>query len=184
MATEAIKFESKRVEAWLTVTPKRFTTAALRALKKGTRSAHTDSARTVARDTGLKVGDVRRRLRRIEPNGRTLSGKILGSFRRLSLILFGAKGPEPSRGRGRVTARVGGKRAAVPGAFIATMQTGLRRVFKRRGRRRLPIKELRGPSVGRVLDLHKDGIMFRGTRVFLAEFDRLLVRLLGQKASS
>ena len=178
--TEAIKFESARVEAWIKVTPKKFSLAALRALKKATRSAHTDSGRIIAKDIGLKVGEARKRLRRIEPNGRTLSGAILGSFRRLSLMLLGAKGPEPSRGRGRVTAKSGGRRAAIPHAFISTMKSGRRGVFKRKGKDRLPVGELLGPSVGRVLDKNKAGILFRGGKVFGAEFDRLLVRIIGK----
>lgn len=180
MTAEAITFESTRVEAWVKVAPKKFSLAALRALKKATKSAHTDSSRIVAKDTGLKVGEVRKRLRRIDPNGRTLAGAVLGSFRRLSLILFKAKGPEPSRGRGRVTARSGGKRAAIPHAFIATMKSGRRGVFKRKGHSRLPVGELLGPSVGRVLDRNKAGIMLRGRKVFNSEFDRLLVRIIGK----
>lgn len=41
----------------------------------------------------------------------------------------------------------GGRRKLIPGAFVATMRSGHTGVFARKGRARLPIRELRGPSL-------------------------------------
>ena len=57
----------------------------------------------------------------------------------------------PSRGRGRgVTAKVGPSRTRYPHAFLAQMRSGHLGVFQRVGRTRLPIRELRGPSIAHV----------------------------------
>jgi hypothetical protein len=49
-----------------------------------------------------------------------------------------------------VTYRAQGGRRLIPGAFIARMSSGHAGVFKRKGRSRLPIQELYGPSIPRV----------------------------------
>jgi hypothetical protein len=51
---------------------------------------------------------------------------------RIPLIDFGARGPEPSRGRGSgVTYRMGGAQKRLPHAFIARLASGHRGVFER-----------------------------------------------------
>lgn len=69
-----------------------------------------------------------------------------------------------------------GKRSVVKGAFIATMKSGHKGVFVRRGNRRLPIDERFG---SRVIDAvsHKgetDAILRRGRLSFDATFLRVL----------
>jgi hypothetical protein len=67
---------------------------------------------------------------------------------RIPLIDFAARGPEPSRGRGRgVSYRLPGGRSRDPHAFIATMPSGHRGVFKRTGKERNPIIQSHGPSL-------------------------------------
>jgi hypothetical protein len=84
--------------------------------------------------------------------------RLKASLKRIPLFDFGAKGPVPSRGKGRgVTVK--GKR--YPHAFIATVGSGRHTgVFQRRPganrrgpaphRSQLPIYELFGRSIGRV----------------------------------
>jgi hypothetical protein len=69
-----------------------------------------------------------------------------------------------------------GKRTLIAGAFKATMKSGHAGVFKRRGKARLPIDELRG---SRPVDamLHKgeaDAVAARGGASFAATFARVL----------
>ena len=49
-----------------------------------------------------------------------------------------------------VTYRSQGKRKLIPSAFIATMPSGHRSVYKRKGKPRLPIAKLYGPSIPKV----------------------------------
>jgi signal recognition particle subunit SEC65 len=75
-----------------------------------------------------------------------------------------------------------GKRTLVKGSFVATMKSGHDGVFQRRGKARLPIKELRG---SRPLDalLHEgeaEGVAERGARSFEATFQRVLPLEIGK----
>lgn len=161
---------ASKVSVFLDTFPSETGKAILRALKRGTDSAATHAGRVVASDMGLKIGDVRKRVRVIPPTGETLAGELRGSLKRIPLIDFA-------------------KRSKVPHAFPATMPSGHRGIFvrsplhsTRRGpkpnRSGLPIRELLGPSVGRVLSNHQGEILARGSEVFLKEFDRLLDRII------
>ncbi len=75
-----------------------------------------------------------------------------------------------------------GKRTLIAGAFVATMKSGHKGVFRRRGKARLPIDELRG---SRPIDalLHKgeaDGVAERGGKSFGATFVRVLPLEIGK----
>ncbi len=175
----SIRIDTIRVGDYLDNFPKQTGIALLRATKRGTRAAQTTANRVCAKDMGLKIGDVRTRIRRKEPTGQTLTGEVRASLKRIPLIKFGARGPEPSRGRGRgVTARGKGGRSRIPSAFIATMPTGHRGVFKREGTKRGPISQLYGPSVGRVFVAHEGEIAARGEEQLLGELNRLLDRIM------
>ncbi|MGI0149487.1 MAG: phage tail protein, partial [Thermoplasmata archaeon] len=127
---------ASKVGVFLEAFPKETGKAILRALKRGTTSAATHANRVVSAEMGLKVGDVRKRIRVVEPRGETLTGEVRGSLKRIPLIEFGARGPEPSRGRGGgVSYRIGsGGRGRHPHAFITTVGSH-RGVF---GRKRIP----------------------------------------------
>jgi hypothetical protein len=69
-----------------------------------------------------------------------------------------------------------GKRTLVKGSFVATMKSGHKGVFRRRGAPRLPIQELRGSRPVDAL-LHKgeaDAVAARGGASFEATFARVL----------
>jgi len=69
-----------------------------------------------------------------------------------------------------------GKRTLVKGAFVATLRSGHRGVYRRRGRARLPIDELRGSRPVDAL-LHEgeaQGVADRGGASFAATFVRVL----------
>jgi hypothetical protein len=125
--------------------------AAARALNKSIASVQTQAVRDVAGDLGIAQKDVRRGMAIQRATRATLRATLTVTGRRIPLIAFRARGPEPSRGRGRVTYRIGASpRTTVAGAFIARMLSGHRGVFKRRAVPRLPIVELFGPSLPRV----------------------------------
>lgn len=122
--------------------------AITRALNRSAASGKTVMVRAMAQDVGMKVGDVRETVTVREARPDRLEAAIVASGKRIPLVKFSAKGPEPSRGRGRgVSYRIGKVRRTNPHAFIATMKSGHRGVFMRTGRARLPITELHGPSL-------------------------------------
>jgi hypothetical protein len=127
-----------------------------RALNRSITSARAAMAGVVARDMGLKVGDVREKIRLREASPNDLRATLYASAKPLPLIDFKATGPVPSRGRGRgVSAVMKGARQRYPNAFIAIMPTGHKGVFARRGKNRLPIRELFGVSIAYVFKKHE-----------------------------
>lgn len=143
--------------------------ASVRALNRSIVSARLPVIKKVAADMGIRQKTVRDAIT-IEDATRTkLVARMTARGARLPLIDFAAKGPMPSRGRGRgVTAKVGGKRTRYKNAFLATTRSGHTGVFKRdesrpmsgksRGAwsKNLPIVQLHGPSIVHVFEKYRD----------------------------
>ena len=125
-----------------------------RSLDRAATAGKTAFARAISQDTGILNKNVSKEIR-IDKAG--LSSKtdprivVTLTGRRIPLIAFQARGPEPSRGRGKgVSYRLPTGRGRAPNAFIATVGAGHRGVFKRLSKGRLPIIELFGPSLPHV----------------------------------
>jgi hypothetical protein len=116
-----------------------------RALNRTATGARTATSRMLSKEIGLKVGDVRKKLVLIRASYRRWRSAITISRKRIPLIRFGAR--QTKKG---VTYKKQRKRILIRHAFITTMASGHTGVFKRKFSRRLPISELRGPSLGQV----------------------------------
>lgn len=142
--------------------------AIVRSLKRAGVSARTVMVRDVAADIGVTQKVARDGIR-VE-TGRVESDhavQVVCTGARIPLIDLGARGPEPSRGRGRgVTYRLGrGGRKTIRDAFIARMRSGHRGVFTRvdpskkksagAWSKNLPIDEKHGPSMVLVFRKHQ-----------------------------
>jgi hypothetical protein len=121
-------------------------------------------------DTGLPVGKVRAAVEVVPVNDTQVNLECTGA--KIPLIQFRARGPEPSRGRGRgVSYSLPKGRNRLPHAFISTMPNTYRGVFERTGRfktfqvlnrktghsttqRREIIREVLGPSLVKVFENH------------------------------
>lgn len=141
--------------------------AAQRALNLAIRRAESAAVKAIAADIGIKQKSVRASLRRRLAHYTRLTAELTARGARVPLIDLGAK-----QTKNGVTYRSGRGRKLAAGAFIATMASGHKGVFKRRyhsqksqkskgywgdtyrGRKRyfsrLPIDELHGPSIPRV----------------------------------
>jgi hypothetical protein len=168
--------------------------ATVRAMNRGLASGRTVMVRAIAQDTGLKSAPVRDALVYREATLSNPEARLAASLKRIPLIDFGARGPEPSRGKGRgVTYRLGGSRNRVENAFIATMPTGHRGVFvrvpgaNRRGpkpyRSQLPIRELKGPSLGHVFIKHQQEAVARVIEMFQKNFGHELAYAAGEASA-
>jgi hypothetical protein len=144
-----MKLDLRDFEAGLKRLGKRSRIAVMRAINRTVSSERTQAKRAIAKDTGIKAGDIDRALAVSKATPEAAYGTVTASGRRLPLIALNARGPEPSRGRGRgVSYRLPGGRGRVPSGFIARMRSGHRGVFARLGNApRLPIRELMGPSL-------------------------------------
>jgi hypothetical protein len=143
-----LTFDTAEAHKRLAALGKRGPLVVVRALNRAAGSARTAVGREIARDMGLKVGDVRERIKITNATPERMTATLYASSKPLPLIDFKATGPEPSRGRGRgVSAVIKGTRQRYPNAFIARMPSGHRGVFARKGKGRLPIRELFGVSI-------------------------------------
>ena len=159
--------------------------AATRAINRTLTTVRADAARTVARDIGgVPVGQVRKAMEIVKARFRALHGRVLITGRRIPLIALRASGPEPSRGMGRGVSYSLGGRHRIRSAFITTLKSGHRGVFKRvlpSARRspgawgpNLPIIELHGPSIPRVAGKRTilDALKRLGQVTLVKNFDR------------
>lgn len=135
--------------------------AATRAINRTLTTVRAAAAREIATDIGVPATAVKKALAVTKARFRHLEGLITITGRRIPLSALRPTGPEPSRGKGQgVSYALGGSRRRIREAFLATLKSGHRGVFRRvppslrksRGAwsKNLPIIELFGPSIPRV----------------------------------
>lgn len=160
--------------------PRRAQSAIVRALNRGMTAGRTAMQRAIAKDMGIKAADANKRLRQRMASANTPQSRLSAGFERVPLMAFNARGPVPSRGRGKgVSYRMGAgnARTRLQSAFIAKMKSGHPGVFIRKGRGRLPVVQLHGPSVGHVFAKFRPTALARAEEVFRSTLDHELSRL-------
>lgn len=197
MATFSLTLKSEQSERAIRRLGDRAPLAIARALNRAAGAAKTVMVRAVAADMGLKAGTVREQIKVQEARpvrDAEMVARLSVSGTRIPLIEFGARGPEPSRGRGKgVTSRLKGGEGRYPHAFLATMRSGHRGVFirrpatsKRHGpkpqRPQLPIYELRGPSLPHVFQKYFPLGLARGEEALATTLEHELTFRAGQSA--
>lgn len=162
--------------------PRETERAQVRAVNRGIKAGRTAGARAVAKDMGLRVGTARDRLELELARPGSPNATLRASRKRIPLIDFkGTSGPFPSRGKGRgVRSGLKGGRRQIPDAFI-TQVGGHRGVFRRKGRARLPIVELKGPSIWEVARKKVREMAARAQEATAKELLRLLRRQFGAR---
>jgi hypothetical protein len=163
----------KAVDAALRDYPKKATRAMVRAMNRAVTSGRALMVQRIAADSGLKSGVIRKAIAIREANAQSLEARIAVGLKRIPLIDFNARGPEPSRGRGRgVSYRLTGGKGRVERGFIATMKSGHRGVFARplHQKTRLPIYELFGPSLGHIFAKYRPEGIARLKEAFATNF--------------
>lgn len=164
--------------------PAKVQRAFVRAAKRSIDSGRSVLVKLIAGDTGLQQKVVREAITMRYPTLSDPIASMTARKRRLSVIHFSARGPNPSRGRGNgVTWRnpfTGQQRNEH--AFIAStkvQQDGSgaenKAVFVRTaGSKRLPVKKLFGPSIGQVFSKFRPEGVARTLEVFDKNFDHEL----------
>jgi hypothetical protein len=113
------------------------------ALVDTAKSANVRAASAIAKHTGLKVAKVKPLLFYDPVRVGEYETFLRSSRKRIPLIDFGARQMNP----GARAAKPWGRAQVFQSTFIATMRSGHRGVFRRRGTSRLPIREMMGPSI-------------------------------------
>lgn len=182
-------FDIKALEKELLEIGKQGPAAMSRSLNRAITSGQTAMARKITENTGLALKYSKRA---IKPDKATRSRPVAAvviNAERIPLIAFQARGPMPSRGKGRkgrgVSYGLKGSRNRNPNAFIAKVASAAQReqgishtgVMMRTAKMshprastkqskkgwslNLPIIELRGPSAAHVFEKHMD--VFKAT---------------------
>lgn len=163
--------------------PAKVQRAFVRAAKRSIDSGRSVVTKLIAADTGLTQKVVREALSMHYPTLSDPVASMRARTKRIPLIDFKARGPQPSRGRGNgVTYRnPGGGRGRIESGFIATTRaqsdgSGGEHlgVFKRMTKGRLPMKQLYGPSIGQVFAKFRSEGVARALEVFDKNFDHEL----------
>lgn len=151
--------------------------AIARALNRASVSTRTIMVRRVAQDIGLKVGDVKKVFTEQSATPENLTARVIVRSKRIPLMAWNAR--QTRRG---VTARLPGGAGRYPHAFLATMPTGHRGVFQRKRPSRLPIRELRGPSITHVFHKHREAGLEAGEASLLKNLSHELRFALTESA--
>jgi len=147
--------------------------AIARALSRAIATVRTDTTRKLAAKTGLKQALIRDRLL-VRPASRDrLEARMTVSHRAVPLI--------EEKGVAQVKTGVRTPRGIIRGGFIRTMRSGHRGAFRRKGRARLPIRELVSESLPRVSI--EEGILASSQAVGEAAFTKNLTHELGRVIS-
>lgn len=165
--------------------PRRLKRAIAAALRKAgstaVRDMRSEATKRVRKRKRLKLKYVREALHVSLPRRGGIDGMewaLNVSGKKLSLMAYGPR--QTKRGVSVGINRT--KRTVIGGAFLATMRSGHEGVFVRKGRERLPIRELFGSRPVDAL-LHEgeaDAVAQRGARSLEAGFHRLLPIELGK----
>jgi Prophage minor tail protein Z (GPZ) len=107
------------------------------------KAANSKAASAIAKHTGLRVARVKQNLFYDKVRVGEYQVHLRATTRLIPLIEFGAR---PNR-QGVRASKPWGRAQTFQSAFIATMPSGHRGVFRRVGKKRLPIKEMMGSSI-------------------------------------
>ncbi len=149
--------------------------ATLRALNKTARWLRTQVARDTAKSLNIKVGAVKKDLLLLRPSRQHMqAGVALGKHAGvIQAVKLGA--PKQTQQGVRTGKRFWSN------AFIATMPSGHRGVFRRRGHSRLPIREMQLVVTGRMATVMQDLADNKAAAYFETVFARELHYLVREK---
>lgn len=144
-----VKSNFKKLKRSLQQSDKAVRQAVLSTLNRATQRAKTETGRKVREKYVVKQKEVVETIRVRKAFGNNLQATLTSQGHSIPLIKFSvAPKRRLKRAPKSLKAAVyrGGNKKPIPGAFVTTAgsHTG---VFEREGKKRLPIKELRGPAV-------------------------------------
>lgn len=174
----AVQLDVKIDKVGIALETGRFKRAAVRVAKKAgstaLRDMRAEATKRVRSRKRIQGKYIRRALSIHRPKGsdlESLSWTLAVSGEPVPLVAY----PHRQTKKGVSVTVNRGKRTLVKGAFLATLKSGHEGVFRRRGKARLPIDELRGSRPVDAL-LHRgeaEAVARRGRRSFAATFSRL-----------
>lgn len=152
------------------------------ALSRVTTRVRTESGRKVRETYVVKSKAVTGQVMLRRGNASNLSNELRWKGGNIPLILFRTNPKVPGGRRPRVlraaVKRDGGNKP-IDGAFLTRMSSGHVGVFRRSGRKRLPVEELYGPAVP--VMLNNEEVVEHLENVAITEFDKRLEHELNRR---
>ncbi len=144
----SVRSDMKRMVAEFALERKKANKATMRALNRALDKVATETGREIRKTYNVKAGAIRKALSKRRASGSNLSARMIVEGVRLGLIEFDARWTRKMPIGATVRIKVAGGRKPVRGAFIASnTATGYRGVWRRVGRERYPIRNLRSISI-------------------------------------
>jgi len=144
-----VKFDEKKlrnIQRQLSGTRGGMKKVMTRGINKTTKAARTKTARQINEKINLGVGAVRKSITMEKASYSKWRADLDVAGKRVPLIKFGAS--QTKKGLSYKIDRSGGRKK-IPGGFKQMVSSGHKGAFFRPGKKRYPIVQLYGPSVGR-----------------------------------
>ena len=147
--------------------PRAMRLATVSAINKAMGKARVAASKEVRQVYNIKAGDIKKALNITRANSKKMYSNHIISGKRLLLSYF-----SPRQTKKGVTVRIkkSSGRKVVQGAFEATMKTGHKGVFKRKGKSRLPIRELTTLDLPTMYDLRAERVF---DKTISSEFNKI-----------
>lgn len=160
--------DAERIAAGLRDLPQRLRGPTVkRALRRALGTVRTETTRMVRAEVPrLRAKTVSGQMA-IQLTASGLEGDVIVRARPIPLVEYAGR-----QTRLGVTVEVKKGRKLIRHAFIATMKSGHRGIFVRRGKARLPIKELFGPAIVDLVTNHLEKARARGASELLEQLRR------------
>jgi Prophage minor tail protein Z (GPZ) len=176
MASLQLQWNKGLIDTLSVSAPKALKSALSKAGSDAIRTMRTEATRYVRSKKRMKLGRVREALSVTSPRGARELGDLVWTLRVKPIAAPVIAYPARQTRKGVKVSINQGSNKLIKSAFIATMRSGHRGVFKRASKSRLPIKEL---FTTRVIDTFDDGGMIEGLQFktqakFTETFNRVL----------
>lgn len=158
-----VSLESTELRSALAALPGRLLGAVSRAINGTLTAANDVMVARISGEVGLPPLIVQKALKVYRATPDHLSGQLSARTREASkrIPILQLRAKQVGRGPtvpGGVTFQLAGQAGTLPHSFIATMPSGHRGVFTRRGRKRLPILEEKGPAIRSLFNVNEPAV--------------------------
>jgi len=135
---------AKKLEKELNDTSKKLKIAGVRALNKTATQSRNLAQKNIRKTINLKASRIKKILKVSRASKTKTISAVRAGYQPIPVIFY--NGVRQTRKGVSVRMRKDKPRKLFKGAFIATMPSGHTGVYRRKGKARFPLKEIRGPS--------------------------------------
>lgn len=131
--------------------------AVVRTINRAMDQANTAARREISEKLGVKQKDLKTRITVIRATSKNPTAELLIANKKVPLVAFSPRPVKVMSARGPrigVSVVIDGVRQIVKGAFLTDMRSGKRGVFERKGRKRLPIRQMFAAEISKLINMN------------------------------